>query len=175
WLVLVSSAPPNRLSSVDCSTSMPATVLLPSRSRPLLDSAVVEALSNWASSAQLEAEDLRVTATKGGGAYSLAGNITGSAGSRSMGGAFSVNDLEQGTRAEIKGGSYDLSGDASIGAAQQSHVITAALSGSVSLSSLAIGAAGIGAQRLDADVLRIACAALQGAGGVDVPAQRGRC
>ncbi|MBO9717537.1 MAG: leukotoxin LktA family filamentous adhesin, partial [Pseudoxanthomonas sp.] len=92
--------------------------------------------------AQLEAEDLRVTATKGGGAYSLAGNITGSAGSRSMGGAFSVNDLEQGTRAEIKGGSYDLSGDASIGAAQQSHVITAALSGSVSLSSLAIGGAG---------------------------------
>lgn len=90
----------------------------------------------------LEANDLRVSATKSGGAYSLAGNITGSAGSRSMGGAFSINDLEQGTRAEVKGGTYDLSGDASIGAAQQTHVITAALSGSVSLSDLAIGGAG---------------------------------
>ncbi|GAB3508638.1 hypothetical protein GCM10027400_09050 [Pseudoxanthomonas daejeonensis] len=90
----------------------------------------------------LEADNLDVTATKGGGAYSLAGNITGSAGAKSVGGAFSINDMEQGTRAEVKGGTYDLGGDATIGAAQQSHVITAALSGSVSLSDLAIGGAG---------------------------------
>jgi len=102
----------------------------------------VTATVDMTNRATLEANDLNVTATKGGGAYSLAGNITGSAGSRSVGGAFSINDLEQGTRAEVKGGTYDLGGDATIGAAQQSHVITAALSGSVSLSDLAIGGAG---------------------------------
>ncbi|AKC87321.1 leukotoxin LktA family filamentous adhesin [Pseudoxanthomonas suwonensis] len=102
----------------------------------------VNATVDMGGRAPLEADDLRVTATKGGGAYSLAGNITGSAGAKSMGGAFSVNDLEQGTHAEVRGGSYQLGGDATIGAAQQSHVITAALSGSVSLSDLAIGGAG---------------------------------
>lgn len=90
----------------------------------------------------LEADNLNVEASKSGGAYSLAGSIAGSAGSKAVGAAFSISDMEQSTTAEIKGGTYELEGDASLKAGQQSHIITAALSGSVSLSDLALGGAG---------------------------------
>ncbi|MBU0852584.1 MAG: hypothetical protein KKF76_09495, partial [Gammaproteobacteria bacterium] len=89
----------------------------------------------------LKADDLSVTAVKSGGAYSLAGNITGSANNASVGGAFSLSDMQQTTSATVANGSYRLGGDATIKAGQESRIITAALSGSVSGSGVAVGGA----------------------------------
>ena len=89
----------------------------------------------------LKADDLSVTALKSGGSYSLAGNITGSSQNASVGGAFSLSDMQQTVNAEIANGTYTLTGDASLRAGMQSRIITAALSGAVSGSGVAVGGA----------------------------------
>ncbi|MCQ4313795.1 leukotoxin LktA family filamentous adhesin, partial [Pseudomonas stutzeri] len=89
----------------------------------------------------LKADDLSVTAVKSGGSYSLAGNITGSSQNASVGGAFSLSDMQQTVDARIANGTYTLTGDASLRAGMQSRIITAALSGAVSGSGVAVGGA----------------------------------
>ncbi|MCL5041125.1 MAG: leukotoxin LktA family filamentous adhesin [Gammaproteobacteria bacterium] len=89
----------------------------------------------------LHANDLVVQALKTGGMYSLAGNIAASSNTAAVGGAFSISDLEQSATATIDGGNYVLQGDAVLSAAQQSRIITAALSGAVSAGGSAVGAA----------------------------------
>ena len=89
----------------------------------------------------LRAEDLTVQALKTGGFYSLAGSIAGSTNSAAVGAAFSINDMQQSASANVNGGTYELTGDATLSAAQQSRIITAALSGSVSASGSGVGAA----------------------------------
>jgi filamentous hemagglutinin family protein len=89
----------------------------------------------------LNADDLTVQALKTGGFYSLAGSIAGSSNTAAVGAAFSINDMQQSATANIVGGTYELTGDATLSAAQQSRIITAALSGSVSASGSGVGAA----------------------------------
>ncbi len=89
----------------------------------------------------LKANNLTVQAAKGGGAYSLAGNITASSNNASVGGAVSLNDMQQSAAAKVQNGTYILTGDADIGAALQSRIMTAALSGQVSGSGSAVGGA----------------------------------
>lgn len=89
----------------------------------------------------LSAADMLVKAYKTGGAYSLAGNITGSSSNASVGGAVSLTDMEQLAEAKVQNGRYVLSGDATVGAGLQSRIITAALSGQVSGSGSAVGGA----------------------------------
>ncbi|NMY52176.1 leukotoxin LktA family filamentous adhesin [Pseudomonas sp. WS 5011] len=89
----------------------------------------------------LKANNLTVKAAKGGGAYSLAGNITASSNNASVGGAVSLNDMQQSAAASVQNGTYILTGDADIGAALQSRIMTAALSGQVSGSGSAVGGA----------------------------------
>ena len=89
----------------------------------------------------LKADDLSVSAVKKGASYSLAGNIAGSSQSASVGGAFSLSDMQQSANATIQNGTYQLTGDASLTAAERSRIITAALSGSVSGSGVAVGGA----------------------------------
>lgn len=89
----------------------------------------------------LKADDLTVQALKTGGFYSLAGSISGSTNTAAVGAAFSINDMQQSASANVTGGSYELTGDATLNAAQQSRIITAALSGAVSASGSGVGAA----------------------------------
>lgn len=89
----------------------------------------------------LKANNLTVQAAKGGGAYSLAGNITASSNNASVGGAVSLNDMQQSAAAKVENGIYELTGDADIGAALQSRIMTAALSGQVSANGSAVGGA----------------------------------
>ncbi|TLX54517.1 hypothetical protein DN826_13405 [Stutzerimonas nosocomialis] len=89
----------------------------------------------------LKADDLRVSAVKRGGAYSLAGNISGSSQNASVGGAVSLSDMQQQASALVRNGHYQLTGDATLTAAQESRVITGALSGAVSGSGVAVGGA----------------------------------
>lgn len=89
----------------------------------------------------LKANNLTVKAAKGGGAYSLAGNITASSNNASVGGAVSLNDMQQSAAASVQNGTYILTGDADIGAALQSQIRTAALSGQVSANGSAVGGA----------------------------------
>ncbi len=89
----------------------------------------------------LKANNLTVKAAKGGGAYSLAGNITASTNNASIGGAISLSDMQQSAVAAVDNGSYILGGDADIGAALQSRIMTAALSGQVSANGSAVGGA----------------------------------
>lgn len=89
----------------------------------------------------LVADDLVVEALKTGGFYSLAGSISASSNTVAVGGAFSINDMQQGASALVQGGTYQLDGDAIINAAQQSRIITAALSAAVSASGVGVGAA----------------------------------
>ena len=89
----------------------------------------------------LVADDLVVEALKTGGFYSLAGSISASSNTVAVGGAFSINDMQQGSTALVQGGTYQLSGDATLSAAQQSRIITAALSAAVSASGVGVGAA----------------------------------
>ena len=89
----------------------------------------------------LKADDLTVQALKTGGLYSLAGSIAGSTNTAAVGAAFSINDMQQSATANVSGGTYELTGDATLNAAQQSRIITAALSGAVSASGSGVGAA----------------------------------
>ncbi|KKN78394.1 hypothetical protein LCGC14_0350420 [marine sediment metagenome] len=89
----------------------------------------------------LKADDLTVQALKTGGFYSLAGSISGSGSSAAVGAAFSINDMQQSATAQVNGGTYELTGDATLNAAQQSRIITAALSGAISGSGTGVGAA----------------------------------
>ncbi|HDZ57697.1 MAG TPA: leukotoxin LktA family filamentous adhesin [Pseudomonas xinjiangensis] len=89
----------------------------------------------------LVANDLTVEALKTGGFYSLAGSVSGSSSAVAVGGAVSINDMQQSAAANINGGVYELTGDAVLNAAQQSRIITAALSGAVSGSGTGVGAA----------------------------------
>ena len=89
----------------------------------------------------LKANDLLVQALKTGGFYSLAGSISGSANTAAVGAAISINDMQQSAKATIANGTYQLTGDATLSAAQQSRIITAALSGAVSASGTGVGAA----------------------------------
>ncbi|UAW97349.1 leukotoxin LktA family filamentous adhesin [Halopseudomonas nanhaiensis] len=89
----------------------------------------------------LKADDLVVQALKTGGFYSLAGSISGSTNTAAVGAAISINDMEQSATAAITNGTYALTGDATLSAAQQSRIITAALSGAVSASGTGVGAA----------------------------------
>lgn len=89
----------------------------------------------------LNADNLNVNAFKSGGAYSLAGNITGSSNNASIGGAISLSDMQQTAAAKVQNGQYILSGDTNIGAGLQSKIMTAALSGQVSGSGSAVGGA----------------------------------
>lgn len=101
----------------------------------------VEASLDMAGQPTLKAKDLSVSALKKGASYSLAGSIAGSSQSASVGGAFSLSDMQHETLATVSNGSYSLSGDATLTAAQNSRIITAALSGSVSGSGVAVGGA----------------------------------
>mgnify|MGYP003629868906 CR=1 FL=1 len=89
----------------------------------------------------LLADDLVVEALKSGGFYSLAGSISASSNTVAVGGAFSINDMQQGASAIVQGGTYQLDGNARINAAQRSRIITAALSAAVSASGVGVGAA----------------------------------
>ncbi|WXL26197.1 leukotoxin LktA family filamentous adhesin [Ectopseudomonas mendocina] len=89
----------------------------------------------------LTANNLTVTATKGGGAYSLAGNIAVGMNNAAVGGAISINDMEQTAAATVQNGTYSLLGDATIAAAMQSKIMAAALSGQGSADGSAIGGA----------------------------------
>ncbi len=101
----------------------------------------VEASLDMAGQPTLKAKDLSVTALKKGASYSLAGSIAGSSQSASVGGAFSLSDMQHDTRATVSNGTYALTGDATLAAAQNSRIVTAALSGSVSGSGVAVGGA----------------------------------
>src|SRR5690606_7658907 len=59
----------------------------------------------------------------------------------SVGGAVSLNDMQQTAGAKVENGTYTLTGDAKIDAALQSRIMTAALSGQVSGSGSAVGGA----------------------------------
>lgn len=89
----------------------------------------------------LVANNLVVEALKTGDFYSLAGSISASGRTAAVGGAFSINDLQQSASALVEGGVYQLAGDAILNAAQQSKIITAALSGTVSGNGVGIGGA----------------------------------
>ena len=89
----------------------------------------------------LKAASLDVSAVRSGGLYSLAGNITGSKGTASVGGALSLADLEQHASATVGNGTYQLGGNLDVAARMESRIISAALSGVVSGSGVAVGGA----------------------------------
>ena len=86
----------------------------------------------------LKAASLDVSAVRSGGLYSLAGNITGSKGTASVGGALGLADLEQHASATVGNGTYQLGGNLDVAARMESRIISAALSGVVSGSGVAI-------------------------------------
>ena len=75
----------------------------------------------------LTARNLSVSATKTAGAYSLAGNIAISTQGTAAGIAVSLSDMAQGASATVSNGSYLLSGNATVAAAEQSKIVTAAM------------------------------------------------
>ncbi|HEY1029163.1 MAG TPA: leukotoxin LktA family filamentous adhesin [Pseudomonas sp.] len=89
----------------------------------------------------LRAQSLSVSALKNGGMYALSGNITGSANTASVGGAFAITDMQHSVEASVGTGDYRLAGDLDLKAAQESRIIAAALSGAVSGSGVAVGGA----------------------------------
>ena len=89
----------------------------------------------------LKANNLRISAERSGGHYSLAGNITGSSGSTAVGGAVGISDMQQRVEAVLEKGRYELGGDLTLDAAQQSRIISAALSAAVTSGNVAVGGA----------------------------------
>src|SRR5690554_5764458 len=87
------------------------------------------------------ADNLNVNAFKTGGADWLAGNVTASTNKASVGGAISLNDMEQDVAARVRNGRYILARDAAVDAGLQSRIMTAALSGQGSGSGSAVGGA----------------------------------
>lgn len=89
----------------------------------------------------LAANNLQVTAARTAAAYSLAGNISGATKGSAIGAAISLTDLAQGASATVSHGQYVLAGNATIAAAGQSQIITAAVSVAGSTGGNAVGGA----------------------------------
>ncbi|BCD83879.1 hypothetical protein PSm6_02860 [Pseudomonas solani] len=89
----------------------------------------------------LKARNLGISAERSGGQYSLAGNITGSSGSTAVGGAVGISDMQQRVEALLEKGRYQLGGDLTLDASQQSRIISAAISAAVTSGNVAVGGA----------------------------------
>src|SRR5450830_1246398 len=89
----------------------------------------------------LHADNLTVSASKTAGTYSLAGNIAASSGGNAVGAAVSLTDMQQGASATVSHGAYRLSGDATVTAAGQSKIMTAAIAVAATSDGNAVGGA----------------------------------